>query len=315
MKPVLVLLFSVISVTLWAAPSRVNQLESKVEQIGKDMQWTVQEVKALEDREELLEQKVTYLTEVIEVSNGSINNSLTATSNFLTVVSIILSILAAALALYVTYLERKMRSLKDAVVEMNKTVSEKEGEVKKLVEEINSNIDGLFMRIQREDTKAALKRLEEVPEDIDNLIHSLLTRVLLPEDYDSLKKAFIKLQKRGTLVDQQTVVQADFEITNTSQAYLAVIFQHFAGKAVEDADIREHIMGFFKDGLDMAFDNDVRKNIEDLGEALSRKDADYDRKAVLKAFQSALAQSERTKDHPEYPALLREKVTDATLWE
>lgn len=318
MKPVLALLFSVISVTLWAAPSRVDQLEGKVEQMGKDMQGTEQAVKDLGNRENLLDEKVQHLTDIIQASNGSINNSLTATSNFLTVVTIILSILAAALALYVTYLERKMRSMKDAVEEMNKTVSEKEAEVKKLVEEINSNMEGLFKRIQREDTKAILKRLEEVPEDIDNLIHTLLTRVLLPEDYGSLKKAYMKLQERGTLVTPQTIVNGDLEITaglSPGQAYLSVIFQHFAGKAVEDADMREPIVGFFKDGLDLAFDNDVRKEIEDLAEALSKKDADYDRKAVLKAFQTALSQSERTKDHPEYLALLQEKVPDASLWE
>ena len=83
MKPVLALLFSVISVTLWAAPSpRVDQLEGKVEQMGKDMQGMEQVVKDLGNRETLLDEKVQHLTDIIQASNGSINNSLTATSNF-----------------------------------------------------------------------------------------------------------------------------------------------------------------------------------------------------------------------------------------
>lgn len=318
-KHTLFFLFLFVSVILWAAPSSMDQIEQKVNQIEKDQKEILHEIPSLERQQVLLDKKVTNLTDVIEASNSSINNSLTSTSNYLTVVSIILGLVAAALACYVTYLERKMTLMKDSVGEMCRTVSEKEKEVKKLVDEVNHDVEGLFKRIQREDTKAVLQRLVEVPEDIDNLIRSLFTRVLLPEDYLYLKKAFMKLKAQGTLAKPKEIVLNDnIRITagiDPEDAYLAVFFQHFTGKAVEDTDLSDKIVAYFKDGLDLAFDNDVRMEIENLSKALSKKEADYDRKKVLRAFRDALSQSERTKDHPEYLELLREKVTDAQLWE
>jgi len=302
---------------LTAAPSKVQQLEEQVEQLtikeGEDRQT----LNRVQDREELMEERVDHLVEVIETSHAGINNAISASQSFLTVVSIIMGLIAAILALYVGYLGRKVRLMKDAVTDMNREMSVKENEVKSLVDQVNNDIGGLFEKIRREDTKAMLQRLTEVPEDISNLIPSFLSRELLPEDYTVLKTAYLKLKEQGTIVKERKAYESEaMEVTvgnAPEDEYLLVFFQHFLGKAIEDDDLRDKMAGYFKEGLDQAFDTDVRKETQDLGVALSKKDATYDRQAVLSAYAKALSESERTKDHPEYKDLLKEAVKDSGL--
>lgn len=129
----------------------------------------------------------------------------------------------------------------------------------------------------------------------------------------------MKLKEQGTIVKEQKAYESEemvVTVGNTPEyEYHLVFFQHFLGKAIEDDDLRDKMVGYFKVGLDQAFDNDVRKEIQDLGVALSKKDATYDRQAVLTAYVKALSESERTKDHPEYKALLKEAVKDSGLEE
>ena len=289
-----------------------------MEQLGKEKQEVMQSVTVLDNRQALLDQKVTNLMDVIEASNSGINNSLSATSLFLTIVSIFLSLAAAVVAFYVTHLERKMKSMKDSVEAMSAAVSQKELEVKELVDEVNNNLESLFKRLQREDTKAVLNRLVEVPEDIDNLDAILLTRTLLPEDYAVLKQAYGTLLKRGTIVGERRLYDnGQIEVTqgqDPKSTYLLVFFQHFVGQSIEDDEMREPIIAFFKEGLDAAFDNDVRKEIKDICSVLSKPAVSFDKSAVLTAFRKALAASDRTKGHPEYVQLLQESLHDDALW-
>lgn len=311
MKYVLSLSFSLsIAVSLAAAPSRLDQLEEKVERMSASETELIQSVTRIQGQQELLEDRVGNLVEVIDVSNDGISNALSASNSYLTVVSIIIALMAAGLALYVAYLERKMRSMKDAVSQMNQEVSAKEAEVKALVNQVNNDVDGLYVKIRREDTKAMLKRLVKVPEDVTNMEDALLSRDLEKEDFLLLKQAYMALVEKGR--DKERV--GLFKPTK-GEEYLLLFFQHFSGLSVEDDFLGERIIPYFQRGLDCAFENDVKKVIDDLSGVLVKKNASYDRLNVLAHLIAALNHSKETKDHPEYLQSLKEKVNDSQLWQ
>lgn len=311
MKYVLSLSFSLsIAVSLAAAPSRLDQLEEKVERMSASETEMLQSVTRIQGQQDLLEKRVGNLVEVIDVSNDGISNALNASNSYLTVVSIIIALLATGLAFYVTFLERKMKSMKDAMSQMNQDVSTKETEVKALVNQINSDVGGLFVKIRREDTKSMLKRLVKVPEDVTNMEVALLSRDLEKEDFLLLKQAYMALVEKGRDKDRVGI----FKPTK-GEEYLLLFFQHFSGLSVEDSIIGERIIPYFQRGLDCAFENDVIKVIDDLSEVLVKKNSSFDRVNVLAHFITALNHSKETKDHPEYLQLLKEKINDSQLWQ
>lgn len=299
-----------VAVSLAATPSHLNNLEEKVEVLNASKTEMLQSITRIQGQQDLLEERVGNLVEVINASNDNISNVLNASNSYLTVVSIVIGLLAAGLALYVTYLERKMKSMKDTVSQINQDILAKEAEVKLLVNQVNNDIGGFFVKIRREDTKAMLKRLSRVPEDITNMEDALLSRELETEDFLLLKQAYMTLIEKGRDKDKVGL----FKSTKGEQ-YLLLFFQHFSGLSVEDDFIRERIVPYFQRGLDCAFDNDVMKVIDDLGGVLGKNNTTFDRLDVLARFISALSRSTETKDHPEYLEMLKEKINDMQLWQ
>ena len=167
------------------APS-TRQLATNLNELQEQFQSQQQAISELAGSQQLTDKAVEQLSTVIEISNSSIGNALSATNTFIAIAALIVAVAAIVLGVYVYKMERKIKDMKDAV-------SEKEEEVKKLTDQINNDINGLFDRIRREDTKAYLKRLEEVPRDITNIGQLLLARPFADEDYAALKRAYLGL--------------------------------------------------------------------------------------------------------------------------
>ncbi|MBO2522585.1 MAG: hypothetical protein CW336_01830 [Bacteroidetes bacterium] len=278
-------------------------LNVRIEQVNSENQEIIHFATVLQNRQEIIDQKVDNLVDIIEISNGNINNSLSSTNSLLTIVSIIIASIAAVLAIYVTYLERKIKFMKDIV-------STKETEVKSLVDEINNDVYGLFIKIRREDTKAMLQRLVAVPDDISNLIETFLSRNLEKEDFFILKEAYQGLIKKGREKDKPGI-----DRLSKGEEYLLLFFQHFVGMSVEDDFLEDRIVSYFKTGLNCAFENDIIKVINDLSEVLSNKKTKANRVKVVSELVKAFKVSINTQDHPEYLDMFKNKINDVELWE
>lgn len=306
------------STFLQAAPSRLDQLEGNVKELQTRIDEINDQLSSSKEKQELLDTHVLQLTRLIEASNSSINNSLDASSRFLTIVSIVIALLGVAVAGYVTYLSNKVKAMVETIRQsgeyvsnINKEVSIKQKEVSELVDEVNNNIGSLYSRIRREDTKAFLNRLIEVPEDINNIIELLSARNLESEDFFLLRQAYLKLLEIEG-VDNQL---EDYSYSGGVDGYLSLFFQHFLGLSIEDDLLRDRIIGFFSEGLSCAFQNDIDNEIDSLGETLSKEKLSFDKVSVLSEFINALKNEPKTKDNPNYFQRLREKINDSALWE
>ena len=278
-------------------------LNARINQVNSDNQELLHIATCLQDRQGLVEQKVDGLFDIVSISNGSINNSLSSTNSLLTIVAIIISVIAAVLSIYVTYLERKIKQMKEVV-------KDKETEVRALVNEINNNINGLYVKIRRKDTKTMLQRLVDVPDDISNLIEVLLSRDLEKEDFLTLKEAYQNLVNKGRENDNP-----GFGRQSKGEEYLLLFFQHFVGLAVEDDFLKDKTIAYFNTGVNCAFENDIIKVINDLGEVLSNKESKIDRLTILSELIKALKTSYNTSNNPEYLDMLKNKIKDDKLWE
>ena len=278
-----------------------QQLATKVNELQERLEGQQQTIIELTASQQITDKSLGQLSDIVEMSNSSISNALSTTNLILAIIGIMVAVATIFLGLYVGYMERKIRAMSDVV-------SKKEEEVKNLTTEVNSNIDKLFIRIQREDTKAYLKRLVEVPRDISNICSILLARRLEEEDYDTLKKAYLALKKNHD--DKKRVGPYG----TSGQLYSSLFFQHFPGKSILDEDIHQDIIDVFVIGIQAAFKNDIRKEVKEIGTVLSKKNGLEDREEVLFRLRKAIALSVDYKGDAEIQQLLKKAVNDEELW-
>lgn len=192
---------------------------------------------------------------------------------------------------------------------MNGVVAEKEKEIRDVVEMINRNIEELYVKIQRADTVALLKRLNQVPRDIANIEARLLCANLEKDDFTLLKSAYNRLVEEGfgdTNVGEWPI--------SFSEKYMQQFFQHFLGKAVADVLLREKIVKFFPSGISVSFTNDIDKSTSDLAEVLADKRAPFDRAQILFEYRKALAFS-KYRNRSSLTKCLQEMINDNHLWD
>jgi hypothetical protein len=198
-----------------------------------------------------LNDRVSYEEKLNERTLESISKQLDAASYNLTVFGILFAIAAIGLGGYVTIIERKIVKIN----EENKVVLQENQKIKNEVKELNrliqNDIQGLFVKIRREETVHILDRLVRVPKDISNLMDSLLSRELENEDFTKLKHAYTKL------CDNKAVNLEYIE------SYKLLFFQHFLNLAMKDELLRSHLRNFFSDGITSAFENDILKSTND----------------------------------------------------
>ena len=291
-----IFLFSI----LQAVPTN-RQLTIELNSLQEQVQEQQQAITGLKGSQELTDKAIEQISNLVEVSNGSISNTLSVTNIVIALAALVVAFAAILLGGYISKMERKIQSMSDAV-------SSKEAEVKKLTTDINNDIYGIFERIRREDTKAYLKRLIEVPRDISNVCDILLARQLEVEDFYTLKKAYLNLKANKD--DKKS-----FGLTgNYGLSYMGLFFQHFPGKALLDLDLREEIIGFIPLGVNAAFQNDIEKEVSEIGDVLSDKNV-KDREEVLFKLRTAISRSQEYKNDERVLNLLKKSLNDNELWE
>lgn len=204
-----------------------------------------------------------YQLKINEQTLNSISNQISATSFNLTVFGIIFGIAALLLGIYVTYIERKIVSIREETQGLLKSTIETKNEVESINQLIQKDINGLFLKIKREETVYILNRLVKIPKDIGNFMNELLSRELEREDFNFLKKAYEMLPNE----DEQGIKIS----LNAKEQYQLLFFQHFLDLAIKDDLIGSDLVSFYPQAISCAFENDMIKSTEDFSKAIIDK--------------------------------------------
>ncbi len=199
-----------------------------------------------------LQKKYDYQVQLNELTLNSISNQISASSFNLTIFAFLFGILAIGLGIYITWVERKIIRIREENESLLKQTTQTKNEVVAINELIQKDIYGLFIKIKREETVHILKRLTNIPKDICNVSNELLSRELLKEDFEILKKAYLKLDDEGKY----------------KQDYKLVFFQHFLDLVVKDKEIGPEIIDYYPVSIRCSFDNDIIKSTEDFMKAI-----------------------------------------------
>jgi hypothetical protein len=202
-----------------------------------------------------LTKKYDYQIKINDQTLNSISNQIGATSFNLSIFAFLFGILAIILGIYVTWVERKIikiRGQNESLLEQTITTK---NEVVEINELIQKDINGLFIKIKREETISILNRLCKVPDDIHNVATQLFSRELLKEDYATLRKAYLVLTKES---DIERV-----NLNNYKTAYYLLFFQQFLDLIIKDEILESEMTQRFSQGIKGANASDIIKSTED----------------------------------------------------
>lgn len=208
-----------------------------------------------------LKQKYENESSLTEKSFNSISTQISAASYNLTVFGILFAIAAIILGIYVTYVEKKIIRIREDNKQLLSESEKIKDEVFATNELIQKDINGLFLKIKREETINILNRLSKVPRDISNVIHDLVSRELEREDYEILKKAYLKLKENPSI--SQGLMRV-----NCEDNYKLLFFQHFLDISIKDNTIGPDLVSFYPEGIICAFENDILKSSKDFIKAI-----------------------------------------------
>lgn len=216
-------------------------------------------------RQEIKENKVEYerYNHINEITFSSISNQISAASYNLSIFSILFGVTAVLFGVYITYIERKIIKIRNDNETIFKQTTYLNKNVVGINDQIQKDIQGLFIKIKREETKYILSRLVSVPEDITNCLNQLLSRDLEPDDFESLVEAYLKVE-----VEPEDPLAMRIRLS-FKDSYKLLFFQHFLYYAVKDARINNDLIEFYGDAMNCEFENDIMKSTNDFFDAIN----------------------------------------------
>jgi hypothetical protein len=243
------------------------------------------------ERIEDLSEEVKFLSEMLDKQTGLIGQEQSAVSNSMSSLNILFvafSVIIAIIAIIGgVVLGRYVKKKSEQIEKIKDYVDEKQKEVKEIDNKITSDIDGLYEDLRKSETKVLLKRLADVPEDINNLFYSLASRKLYKEDFGRFLVAYRNLKNKNEYKNEVYFLN-----------YLTLFFQHFCGEAVAHEIVRDDLIDNFQIVLKNAFEREVKESTKSLILCLNKNQGTFSNEEVLKKYLSALIQS-KYKDYTE----------------
>ena len=232
---------------------------------------------------------------LVDVSNSTVANGLSTINTMLVTVTIVITIATFIIGIVISLKTKKVSEMLDKIEEKRKEVSD-------INNKIQSDMNGLYQKLRKEETKTLLQRLKEEPFDINNLFYSLATRQLDEEFFPILKEAFIKFWTSN-----------DNDI-NSIGDYRNLLFQEYLYKTILDNEIRPNIVNYqgFKKFMKCAFPRDMIKSTKDFCAALSHPDTSFDKVTLLADYLKALNES-KYKYSPDLKKIFQENVDNSIL--
>lgn len=161
-----------------------ESLVVEINELKEDLVQTKKEIK----------EEVAYAIQFNENAINSVNTSISGASYLLVVFTTIFGVVGIVFGLYITLVERKVRSLTNeskSILENHLKIKE---DVEKLDKNINKNMSELYNKLKIEETKTLAERLVKVPEDILNLFDNLASREVPNELFPQFKEAYQKVK-------------------------------------------------------------------------------------------------------------------------
>ena len=269
---------------------------------------------SLQGQIETIRTKTDLLYDIVETSNDSIANQLSATNVLLALIAIILTVGGAIIGLYIRKKKLEVEAMVSTVDEKKKTVDQIANATEELDKQIHSNLKDLYQQLREEETCALLDRLILEPRDISNLLKLLLARDLKEHDFAKLREAYLKLksdekEEKKEIEDSMITIKIGGDYDDN---YILVFFQHFCNQAVKDDIIRPELIRRFYDTCDNAFKRDIIKSTIDISKAISDNESSFNKEEVLTAFLKALNHSKH-RNLSDLRNILEQNITPQTL--
>lgn len=250
---------------------------------------------------------VNSIKRIVDVSNSTIANEISAVNTMLVAFTIGLSVIGILLGIYISWLKNRVSKMSDNISEKEQTIIELAKIVEETENKIQSDISSLYAKLRKEETITFLNRLEEEPEDISNLGDLLLARSLDETGFPIMKRAFMKLLTMGEEINESGLLSFSYR-----EQYTIQFFQHYLMQSMLDNDLRPIIIEDFKTSMNCAFRSDIIKCTEDFCHALSVSNAPFDKVVLLTDFLKALNQSKYS-NLEELKNIFQEKVNNNIL--
>ena len=281
----------------------IKATEVKIHDIGCGIDSIQYQIDNVCDKQQLL-------SEIIEVSNSSVSNQLSAANWLLVIVGFIIAGVGIFLSIYIDKKKKEIVEI-STTIEANKVVMEEIAKTtKKLDEKINNDIEGLYRRLRVEETNAFLDRLICEPLDISNIVTLLLARDLDSANFYKLKEAYLKFI--AVKDDEGSVGDLNVRSIDKHFMYILLFFQHFSYLSLKDDDVRPWFIQFFGECIKRAFRRDMIKSTIDICKALSEEDSTFNKEDVLSAYLKALNDS-KFKDLAALKNLFVQNITPKSL--
>lgn len=276
---------SLIVLLLICFNTNAQDVKTKTDSLSISLQKANQRIEDLSEEIKFLSEMLDKQTGLIGQEQSVVSNSMSSLNILFVAFSLIIAIIAIIGGIYVKKKSEEIEKIKDYVDEKRKDViglEEKVSKAKDSVLEIDnritSDMDGLYEKLRRSETKVLLERLADVPEDINNLFFSLTSRKLYEEDFSCFLEAYRNLKNKN-------------EYANYLGGYLTLFFQHFCGEAVAQEIVRDELIHNFPMVLDSAFEREVEASTKSLILCLNKNQGTFSNEEVLKKYLSALIQS------------------------
>lgn len=246
----------------------------------------------------VFQMKADLTYELMETSNDSISNQLSAASWLLGLIALLLSLGGIILGYYISQKKREIESIAKTISDTKEAVSKMAKATEALDEKIHKNLSSLYKDLRKEETNTLLDRLVEEPRDVSNLADVLLARDIEGIEYDKIKKAYHKLhQEVGGALSL-----ADYEL-----AYLILLFQHFFYQTLMDDEMRQLIIEKIELVFAGAFKRDMVKSTKELCNVLSDDSITFNKEDILVIYLKALNVS-KFKEDAELKNILQQNI-------
>lgn len=117
-----------------------------------------------------LKREFRALEKMIDISYSGISNQLSASSYNLTYLGILIGVLGIILGVYVTNVSNKIANMGTENEDLLKKNKQIKSDVESLNNLIQNDINGLYLKIKREELTKSIDRLVLIPEDITNFL-------------------------------------------------------------------------------------------------------------------------------------------------
>ncbi len=231
-----------------------------------------------------INENIEAVKQIVDISNSTIANEISAVNTLLVAFTIIFGLVGIGLGIYITWLQKKISKMNDSIEKKEQNIMLLTQKVEDTNNKIQSDINGLYKQLREEETTTLLKRLEEEPQDINNIMGLLLARSIGIEGYLPLKTAYLNLLKIRVELKEE-----DFFSYKIS--YLILFFQHFLYLSMLDDDIREDLREEFEKICWCAFKRDIIKSTKEFCLVLSKSDVPFEKEPILVDYLKAINQS------------------------